>query len=100
MRFETYVGSLGVTCRIDHCKRTLAIADEHLLPLRIDPHIVRIVAELDASHGGEIIAAEHAHRAVAGVTTMPLGYWPVSSSQRTVRPVLVVVAEISSTITR
>jgi len=33
-------------------------------------------------------------------TTMPLGYWPVSSSQRTVRPVLVVVAEISSTITR
>src|SRR5229473_3434205 len=25
---------------------------------------------------------------------MPLGYWPVSSSQRTVRPVLVVVAEL------
>jgi len=36
----------------------------------------------------------------ASETTMPLGYWPVSSSQRTVRPVLVVVAEISSTITR
>ena len=36
----------------------------------------------------------------ASDTTMPLGYWPVSSSQRTVRPVLVVVAEISSTITR
>jgi hypothetical protein len=31
---------------------------------------------------------------------MPLGYWPVSSSQRTVRPVLVVVAEINSTMTR
>ena len=30
---------------------------------------------------------------------MPLGYWLVSSWQRTVRPVLVVVAEISSTIT-
>src|ERR1700730_9090692 len=36
----------------------------------------------------------------ASDTTMPLGYWPVSSWQRTVRPVLVVVAEISSTITR
>jgi hypothetical protein len=35
----------------------------------------------------------------ASDTTMPLGYWPVSS-QRTVRPVWVVVAEISSTITR
>src|SRR6266849_552351 len=32
----------------------------------------------------------------ASETTMPLGYWPVSSSQRTVRPVLVVVAEINS----
>jgi len=32
----------------------------------------------------------------ASDTTMPLGYWPVSSWQRTVRPVLVVVAEISS----
>jgi hypothetical protein len=30
----------------------------------------------------------------ASDTTMPLGYWPVSSWQRTVRPVLVVVAEI------
>jgi hypothetical protein len=36
----------------------------------------------------------------ASDTTIPLGYWPVSSSQRTVRPVLVVVAEISSTMTR
>src|SRR6516225_5740204 len=32
----------------------------------------------------------------ASETTMPLGYWPVSSSQRTVRPVLVVVAEIDN----
>jgi hypothetical protein len=31
---------------------------------------------------------------------MPLGYWPVSSSQRTVRPILVVVGEINSTDTR
>ena len=31
---------------------------------------------------------------------MPLGYWLGSCSQRTVKPVLVVVAEISSTITR
>src|SRR4029077_14045106 len=36
----------------------------------------------------------------ASETTMPLGYWPVSSSQRTVRPVLVVVAEINSTMAR
>src|SRR5271169_1916738 len=35
----------------------------------------------------------------ASDTTIPLGYSPVSSSQRPVRPVLVVVAEISSTIT-
>src|SRR6516164_6602715 len=35
----------------------------------------------------------------ASDTTTPLGYWLVSSWQRTVRPVLVVVAEISSTIT-
>jgi hypothetical protein len=32
----------------------------------------------------------------ASDTTMPLGYWPMSSSQRTLGPVLVVVAEISS----
>ena len=32
--------------------------------------------------------------------TIPLGYWLVSVWQRTVRPVLVVVAEISSMITR
>jgi hypothetical protein len=36
----------------------------------------------------------------ASDTTIPLGYLPVSSSQHTVRPVLVVVAEISSTMTR
>jgi hypothetical protein len=37
---------------------------------------------------------------LAPETTIPPGYWPGSSSQRTVRPVLVVVAEISSTMTR
>src|ERR1700722_5528804 len=36
----------------------------------------------------------------ASDTKMPLGYWPVSSWQRTMRPVWVVVAEISSTMTR
>jgi len=38
--------------------------------------------------------------AISSETTMPLGYWLGSCSQRTVKPVLVVVAEISSTITR
>ena len=37
------------------------------MALRVDPHIVGVVAELDAPDRREIVAAQYAHRAVAGI---------------------------------
>ena len=67
MAFEADVSGLGPRCRIDNRKRALAVADEHAAALRIHPHIVGIIAELDTPDRSQIIAAQHVHRAVAGV---------------------------------
>jgi len=67
MPLETDVGGLGPACRIDDRKRTLAVTHEHAAVLRIHPHVVGIVAELDTPDRRKIVAPQHPHRAVAGV---------------------------------
>ncbi len=67
MPLETDVGGLGPACRIDGRKPALAVTHEHAAVLRIHPHVVGIVAELDTPDRRKIDAPQHPHRAVAGV---------------------------------
>ena len=67
MSLETDIGRFGPGCRIDHRERAVAVTHEHPIALSVDPHIVGILAELDASDRRKIIAAQYVHRAVAGI---------------------------------
>ncbi len=67
MSLETDIGRFGPGCRIDHRERAFAVTHEHAIALSIHPHIVGVVAELDASDRRKIVAAQYMHRAVAGI---------------------------------
>ena len=67
MRFEPDIRGLRQGCRIDHRQRTLAVTHQHSVARGVYPHIVGIVTELDAPDRGQILAPQHAHRAVTGI---------------------------------
>ena len=56
MGLERMSAILPRRCRIDHCQRALAVTHEHAVALRVDPHVVGIVAKLDAADRREISA--------------------------------------------
>ena len=67
MCLKTYIAGLGPGRRIDDRERAAAVADKHMVMLFVDPHIVCVVAELDAPDRHQIVTAQYAHRAVARV---------------------------------
>jgi hypothetical protein len=48
MALETNIGGFGPRCRIDNRQRALAVAHQHAIARRVHPHIVGVIAELDA----------------------------------------------------
>jgi hypothetical protein len=67
MRFETNIRGLRQADGINHRERTLPVAHQHPIARCVYANIVGIVTELDAPDRGQILAPQHAHRAVAGI---------------------------------
>ena len=72
MRIEWNVGDLAVARRVDHGQSTLAVADEYPAGRHIGPHVIGVVAKLDAASRGEIGACEDVNRSVARVRNIDL----------------------------
>ena len=61
MSLEVDTPNPGSGFRIDHREPTFAVTHDHAVALRIHPHIVGVVAELDAPGWREVLAAQHPH---------------------------------------
>jgi hypothetical protein len=49
------VGNFCPALRFNDCKRALAIADKHPMPRSIDPDIIGVLAQIDATFARQIL---------------------------------------------